>query len=132
MPEVSLYLRFVVNDAGSRYISLTPVGPCRGLTQAMRRALLFRGPDCRFGNYLAMTGNVWIGEGTQRWESVHVCPNCGHVINLAELDLRAITTGIVTCPNCDWSGQIEIQIIDQCRMRIPAKMSPPKQITAPA
>ncbi len=53
------------------------------------------------------------------WESVHVCPNCGHVINLAELDLRAITTGIVTCPSCDWSGQIEIQIIDQVPRKKP-------------
>src|SRR5258708_7123393 len=35
-------------------------------------------------------------EDGQSWESVHVCPNCGHAINLAELDLRAITTGIVT------------------------------------
>ena len=43
----------------------------------------------------------------------HVCPNCGHIINLAELDLRAITTGIVSCPTCDWSGQIEIQVVDQ-------------------
>jgi predicted RNA-binding Zn-ribbon protein involved in translation (DUF1610 family) len=49
----------------------------------------------------------------QSWESVHVCPNCGRVINLAELDLRAITTGIVPCPSCDWSGQIEIQVVDQ-------------------
>jgi hypothetical protein len=42
-----------------------------------------------------MTGNGWIGEGRQQWESVHVCPRYGHVINLEELDLRAITTGIV-------------------------------------
>jgi transcription elongation factor Elf1 len=54
------------------------------------------------------------------WESVHVCPNCGRVINLAELDLIAITTGIVTCPNCDWSGQIEIQVIDQVPRKKPA------------
>jgi hypothetical protein len=55
------------------------------------------------------------------WESVHVCPNCGHVINLAELDLTAITTGIVTCPSCDWSGQIEIQIIDQVPRKKPVR-----------
>ena len=53
------------------------------------------------------------------WESVHVCPSCGRVINLAELDLRAITTGIVACPSCDWSGQIEIQIIDQVPRKKP-------------
>jgi predicted RNA-binding Zn-ribbon protein involved in translation (DUF1610 family) len=52
-------------------------------------------------------------ENGRSWESVHVCPNCGSVIHLAELDLIAMTTGIVTCPSCDWSGQIEIQIIDQ-------------------
>jgi hypothetical protein len=55
----------------------------------------------------------------QSWESVHVCPNCGHVINLAELDLRAITTGIAICPSCDWSGQIEIQVIDQVPRKKP-------------
>ena len=49
----------------------------------------------------------------ESWESVHIGPRCGHIINLAELDLTAITTGIVACPNCDWSGQIEIQIINQ-------------------
>jgi hypothetical protein len=61
-------------------------------------------------------GSTNNGDG-QSWESVHVCPNCVHVINLAELDLRAITTGIVTCPSCDWSGQIDIKIID----RVPRK-----------
>ena len=56
------------------------------------------------------------------WESVHVCPNCGQIINLAELDLRAITTGIVTCPSCDWSGQIEIQVIDQVPRKKPTSV----------
>lgn len=56
-------------------------------------------------------------EDGQAWESVHVSPNCGHVINLAELYLRAITTGIVTCPSCSWSGQIEIEVV----ARVPRK-----------
>lgn len=47
-----------------------------------------------------------------QWESVHICPNCERIINLAEIDLRAITTGIVVCPHCAWSGKIEIKIID--------------------
>ncbi len=65
-------------------------------------------------------GSVFANDqDAQSWESVHVCPNCGHVINLAELDLRAITTGIVSCPNCDWSGQIEIQVIDQVPRKKP-------------
>ena len=58
-------------------------------------------------------------EDGQLWESVHVCSKCGHVINLAELDLRAITTGIVSCPSCDWSGQIEIQVIDKVPRKKP-------------
>jgi len=54
-----------------------------------------------------------VRENGQSWESVHVCPTCGHVINLAESDMKAIATGIVTCPSCDWSGQIEMQVVDQ-------------------
>jgi transcription elongation factor Elf1 len=60
-----------------------------------------------------MGENGTVREDGQSWESVHVCPNCGQVINLSELDMKAITTGIVTCPSCDWSGQIEIQVVDQ-------------------
>jgi uncharacterized protein YbaR (Trm112 family) len=51
----------------------------------------------------------------KHWESVHVCPKCRHVLNLAETDLKTITTGIVSCPNCDWAGPIEIQLLDQHR-----------------
>ena len=58
-------------------------------------------------------------ENEQSWESVHVCPNCGHVINLSELDMKAITTGIVTCPSCDRSGQIEIQVVDEVPRKKP-------------
>jgi hypothetical protein len=47
----------------------------------------------------------------KNWESVHICPNCEQVINLADIDLRAITTGIVSCPRCDWAGRIEIKIV---------------------
>lgn len=56
------------------------------------------------------------GAGSPRkkhWESAHLCPGCGFVINLAEIDLRAITTGILLCSRCEWSGQIEIQIVDE-------------------
>lgn len=53
--------------------------------------------------------------GQRHWESVHVCPKCGYALNLAAIDLGAITTGIVDCPNCDWSGAIEIQIVESDR-----------------
>jgi transcription elongation factor Elf1 len=63
-----------------------------------------------------------VRENGQSWESGHVCPNCGHIINLAELDMKAITTGIVTCPSCDWSGQIEIQVVDQVPRKKPSSV----------
>ena len=40
------------------------------------------------------------------WESVHKCPKCGYELNLAKLDLDETTTGIATCPRCEWAGQI--------------------------
>jgi len=46
------------------------------------------------------------------WESVHICPRCGQIINLEQMDLKTITTGIVECPKCDWRGPVEIQVAD--------------------
>jgi DNA-directed RNA polymerase subunit RPC12/RpoP len=48
----------------------------------------------------------------EHWESAHVCLRCERIINLAEIDLMTVTTGIVACPNCDWSGPIEIRVMD--------------------
>jgi hypothetical protein len=45
------------------------------------------------------------------WESVHKCPKCGYELNLAKLDLDETTTGIATCPRCEWAGQINLQIV---------------------
>jgi len=69
-----------------------------------------------------MGANDTVRGSGHSWESVHVCPNCGQVINLSELDMRAITTGIVTCPSCDWSGQIEIQVVDQVPRKKPTSV----------
>ena len=33
------------------------------------------------------------------------------MLNLAEIDLKTITTGLISCSNCDWSGPIEIQVV---------------------
>ena len=49
----------------------------------------------------------------KRWDAAHKCPRCCHAFRLADFDLKAVTTGIVACPNCDWSGPIEIQIIER-------------------
>jgi predicted RNA-binding Zn-ribbon protein involved in translation (DUF1610 family) len=50
--------------------------------------------------------------GVEQWESVHRCPKCGHVVNMADIDLRAISTGIIACPKCDWSGPVTIEIVE--------------------
>ena len=50
-------------------------------------------------------------EKRKEWNSAHVCPRCGFPIDLEEIGLRGGTTGLVTCPKCDWSGPIEIQIV---------------------
>jgi hypothetical protein len=49
----------------------------------------------------------------KQWTSAHVCPRCGFPIDLENLGLRSGTTGLVTCPKCDWSGPVEIRIIDK-------------------
>jgi transcription elongation factor Elf1 len=51
------------------------------------------------------------GDERTRWESVHECPRCGHALGLADLDLKAVTTGAVTCVRCDLTGSINIQIV---------------------
>jgi hypothetical protein len=42
--------------------------------------------------------------GQKQWESVHQCPKCGHTVNLGEIDLRAISMGMIVCPIGEWSG----------------------------
>jgi transcription elongation factor Elf1 len=56
----------------------------------------------------------------KQWDSAHKCPQCGHVLKLADIDLKVAMTGIVVCLNCDRSGPIEIQIIERIR---PAEQS---------
>ena len=46
-------------------------------------------------------------------KSAHICPQCGLSINLKDIGLREGATGIVTCPKCEWSGPVEIQIVDK-------------------
>lgn len=53
------------------------------------------------------------GPSTNKWDSVHKCPQCGNVLKLENIDLKAATTGIFVCPNCGLSGPIDIQIIER-------------------
>lgn len=49
----------------------------------------------------------------KQWESVHKCPKCGYAMNLDKMDLRAIATGIITCPKCEWSGPVAIDVMEE-------------------
>jgi hypothetical protein len=51
--------------------------------------------------------------GAMQWESVHECLKCGHVVKLGEIDLRVISTGMIACPNCEWSGPVRIEIVER-------------------
>jgi uncharacterized protein (UPF0212 family) len=44
---------------------------------------------------------------------VYTCHQCGHVLNLSEIDLMTVMTGMVDCPKCAWTGPIEIQIVER-------------------
>jgi hypothetical protein len=46
-----------------------------------------------------------------RWEHTHQCRGCGHAIRINDLDPKAITTGVVTCPKCEMSGPINVKIL---------------------
>jgi len=49
----------------------------------------------------------------KEWKSAHVCSQCGFPIDLKNVGLVEATTGFITCPKCDWSGQIGIEIVEK-------------------
>jgi DNA-directed RNA polymerase subunit RPC12/RpoP len=49
----------------------------------------------------------------KKWDSVHKCSQCEHEINLGEIDLMMVTTGMIDCPVCGWTGPIEIHIVER-------------------
>jgi ribosomal protein L37AE/L43A len=59
----------------------------------------------------AMSPQSSAPDGDKQWESVHLCPKCGHPLDLEEMDLEAVTTGIATCPKCDWASPINLKIV---------------------
>lgn len=52
-------------------------------------------------------------DGDKQWESVHLCRKCGHALNIELTDLEAVTSGIATCPKCDWSSPINLKIVPE-------------------
>lgn len=47
------------------------------------------------------------------WEHVHRCPQCEHIIKADEIPHSAIATGVLTCPRCNYSGPINVQIVPE-------------------
>jgi predicted RNA-binding Zn-ribbon protein involved in translation (DUF1610 family) len=58
-----------------------------------------------------MTNGPQQGRMNGKWEHVHQCPQCGHVVRAEEIPRQAIVTGVMTCPKCEWSGPINVQIM---------------------
>lgn len=50
-------------------------------------------------------------EKRQLKKSVHRCPRCNHPVDLKQLTMREATTGLITCPKCEWSGPIAIGVV---------------------
>jgi hypothetical protein len=47
------------------------------------------------------------------WEHVHLCPKCGHALHPDQIELGSIVLGVITCPKCEWSGPINLQIVEK-------------------
>lgn len=47
------------------------------------------------------------------WEHAHQCPKCGFIVKATEIDLKSMATGVITCPKCETSGPINIQIVSK-------------------
>ena len=47
------------------------------------------------------------------WEHVHQCGVCGHAVRIDHIDLRVIAAGVITCPNCESSGPVNVRIMDE-------------------
>jgi hypothetical protein len=45
------------------------------------------------------------------WVHVHLCPQCEQVVLAENIAHVAITTGVMTCTECEWSGPINLQIV---------------------
>jgi hypothetical protein len=49
----------------------------------------------------------------KKWEHAHVCSKCGHILGPDLIELNSIVLGVITCPKCEWSGPINLQIIEK-------------------
>ncbi len=49
----------------------------------------------------------------KQWESANVCPQCGHVVLLKDIGQMERSTGVIMCPICNWSGPVNITIVER-------------------
>lgn len=49
----------------------------------------------------------------RNWEHVHRCPQCEHIIKADDIPHSVIATGVITCPKCEFSGPINVQIVPE-------------------
>jgi DNA-directed RNA polymerase subunit RPC12/RpoP len=47
------------------------------------------------------------------WEHVHQCGTCGHPTRIDHIELKIIAAGVITCPKCEFSGPINVKIVDE-------------------
>jgi transcription elongation factor Elf1 len=45
--------------------------------------------------------------------SAHVCPQCSHASSLKGLPLLERSMGVITCPQCNWSGPVDIGVVEE-------------------
>ena len=88
---------------------------CENATFPQADILLIRQRRCR-AKYVAAHGfinNPRSGENMEKsLENVHQCPRCGHTIRIEQIEVKAISVGIITCLNCGYSGPINLQIVE--------------------
>ena len=41
----------------------------------------------------------------------HRCPSCGTVVAGRDIDTKAVATGVITCPRCESSGPMRLQVL---------------------
>lgn len=41
----------------------------------------------------------------------HRCPSCGTAVAGRDIDTKTVATGIITCPHCQASGRMYLQVL---------------------
>lgn len=63
------------------------------------------------------------GAANTHWDHVHQCFACGYAVRIDDIELKVITAGVITCAKCEFSGPINVQIMDEKSIPAPARPS---------